>query len=832
MRAGLLALLMLLTAGHAAILRVPGDFPTIQAALDSTISGDTVHVAPGNYFEHLVTPIWSVTMLSDYAWTGDSLDIEHTIIDGSWTGTVLTVNAWWVGHFRLEGFTLQRGMGTPSEKAGGVNFREWANATLRHVVLKEHRCPRWSNKLMDGVYIPGFRGRLVLEDLRFELDTMLTGGEVEPNQVYISGWRSIQARKLRFKQVANPGGLITFSADSVVISDVMIDRHGYQSSPADGVLSCYAEQFLFVDSVNVQNAMFKFTPVNFATGNEGYLHVNHLLLENLDLRLPEWDMYATYGLTLITGGHVLVENWTHRHCTTNVGYCVGFVAGFDGAIRNLLAENLVAGTPLSPQADCEGNCTGGGLFVDGLSLDRVVFRNVTINPFDTYPPAHATRSEPVIYSTVEDFHTADSLFFRNVEVSHVLINDPDDYGLPETDCTASLGRAFSFHTNNLERPITVVMDSCRFVENRQPNTQPERLPQAPMPGGTRMVGSTVWLTGTLTQDSHLILRNTTLLHNDDGGLEAIGFGNLDVDNVVLVDNSRMGVYLSAMDSIRANSLFIAGTNSHLAYLTYPYSVEYPSYQCVARINGHGGTNLENITYDDNHTEFLFWCAREDFQDRTYYQNSLFSNNTFDHFTNPWYDSSLFPPPLFDYCYLPIAQPGIGNMIGQEAHFDLVHGAPFLALDSPCIDAGNPASVCNDAEDPASPGFPLWPSLGSLRNDIGFTGGPHAALLDTNWVGVTPWEPRTTLWTFALGAPWPNPFNPVTQIPVLLARPSLARLTVHNVLGQQVAVLHDGLLPAGRHVFRWDARRQASGLYFLTLTVDLEQTRTRAVTLLR
>jgi hypothetical protein len=376
------------------------------------------------------------------------------------------------------------------------------------------------------------------------------------------------------------------------------------------------------------------------------------------------------------------------------------------------------------------------------------------------------------------------------------------------------------------------MDSCRFVENRQPNTQPERMPQAPNPGGSRMVGSTVRFEGLPLEDTRLIVRNTTLMHNDDGGLEVFGFRNLDVNNVVLVDNSRMGVYLSAMDSIRVNNLFIAETNSYMALLSYPYNYDYPSWQCVAMINGHIGTDIRNATYVNNHTEFLFWCPREDFNLRTYYCNSIISNNTYDFLVNPEYNMNLFPPPLFNYSFLPSSQPGEGNLVGQEAGFDPEHGVPYLASNSPCIDAGDPDPNWNDLEDPSNPGFALWPSQGGLRNDMGFTGGPHAALLDTNWVDVTPWEPRTTPLTFTLGVPWPNPFNPVTQIPVLLSRPSLARLVVHNVLGQQVAVLHDGLLPAGRHVFRWDAHRQASGLYFLTLMVDLEQTRTRAVTLLR
>jgi hypothetical protein len=35
--------------GFSAILRVPSDYPTIQAALDAAVDGDTVLVAPGEF---------------------------------------------------------------------------------------------------------------------------------------------------------------------------------------------------------------------------------------------------------------------------------------------------------------------------------------------------------------------------------------------------------------------------------------------------------------------------------------------------------------------------------------------------------------------------------------------------------------------------------------------------------------------------------------------------------------------------------------------------------------------------------------------------------------
>lgn len=53
---------------------------------------------------------------------------------------------------------------------------------------------------------------------------------------------------------------------------------------------------------------------------------------------------------------------------------------------------------------------------------------------------------------------------------------------------------------------------------------------------------------------------------------------------------------------------------------------------------------------------------------------------------------------------------------------------YLAAGSPGIDAGDPASVYNDPEDPGNPDYALWPAQGSLRNDLGAYGGPGSATL--------------------------------------------------------------------------------------------------------
>ena len=59
---------------------------------------------------------------------------------------------------------------------------------------------------------------------------------------------------------------------------------------------------------------------------------------------------------------------------------------------------------------------------------------------------------------------------------------------------------------------------------------------------------------------------------------------------------------------------------------------------------------------------------------------------------------------------------------------LHEGSFLLSPTSPCIDAGDTASVFNDVQDPVNPGMALLPSRGTLRNDIGASGGLFAKVL--------------------------------------------------------------------------------------------------------
>ena len=73
--------------------------------------------------------------------------------------------------------------------------------------------------------------------------------------------------------------------------------------------------------------------------------------------------------------------------------------------------------------------------------------------------------------------------------------------------------------------------------------------------------------------------------------------------------------------------------------------------------------------------------------------------------------------------------------------------------------------------------------------------------------------------FKLLQNYPNPFNPTTNIRFGLPKESSVRLTVFNILGQEVAVLVNNTLPAGFHKVSFNAANLNTGMYIYKIEAD-------------
>jgi Secretion system C-terminal sorting domain len=86
--------------------------------------------------------------------------------------------------------------------------------------------------------------------------------------------------------------------------------------------------------------------------------------------------------------------------------------------------------------------------------------------------------------------------------------------------------------------------------------------------------------------------------------------------------------------------------------------------------------------------------------------------------------------------------------------------------------------------------------------------------------------------FRIDAAYPNPFNAMTTIRVVLPEAADLKVTVFNVTGQEVAELANGQFSAGQHNFVFDGAGLSSGIYFIHANVAGQLNEIQKVTLMK
>ena len=162
----LVLLLLLPRTASADIINVPGDFSTIQAALDAALDDDEIAVAPGTYFEAINLLGKSLTLRSTDG-------AEVTTIDG--TGTNSSVVKCISGEDRdtvIDGFTVTGGTGT-----------DFGGGTVGGGILISNSDPYVTNcsfvnnhVALGGGGMATVNSKAVVVKCRFRLNTSKSGG--------------------------------------------------------------------------------------------------------------------------------------------------------------------------------------------------------------------------------------------------------------------------------------------------------------------------------------------------------------------------------------------------------------------------------------------------------------------------------------------------------------------------------------------------------------------------------------------------------------------------------------------------------------------------------
>lgn len=193
----------------AVVWRVPGDYSSIQSAIEASDNGDTVLVAPGRYMENVNFLGKDITLTSTDP--NDANVVASTIIDANGTGTVVTLANGETRQAVLTGFTITGGMGTYDPEFPGKLYLGSTNKIyLAGGILCSYTSPSIIGNVIEENHIPAVITPAGGRETDEKIDGF-GGGIVCDNSSAL-----IQGNVIRNNSASIGGGLYTFQGTAQV----------------------------------------------------------------------------------------------------------------------------------------------------------------------------------------------------------------------------------------------------------------------------------------------------------------------------------------------------------------------------------------------------------------------------------------------------------------------------------------------------------------------------------------------------------------------------------------------------------------------------------------
>jgi parallel beta-helix repeat protein len=374
----ILCLLLVLTlASYAAVIHVPADQPTIQAAINAAQNGDTVVVAPGTYFENInfSGKAIRVTSSSGYA---------LTIIDGIFNyQSVVTFDTGEGLHSVLDGFTIQHGSGV--NYGGGVSISN-ASPTVSHNLIKNNSCGPGGGGV--GLYFSS----ALIENNVISSNTLTLSGGNGGGIVVVGGAPQILGNTIENNTapIGSGGGVMLMGESSPTLQNNII--HGNVAAGlhpftfGGGIYIESANNALLVQNLIYNNIAGQGSGIYLSIGsvNTGSILVNNTIVGKSSS--PQGSALYTTGVDHLAQ---LFNNLMIGASGTNAVYCD---PGFDPTPPALTNNDAFSPNGSGFQGTCaaqsgtNGNISANPMFVGAVTIFQLKAGSPAIDAGDNSAP--------------------------------------------------------------------------------------------------------------------------------------------------------------------------------------------------------------------------------------------------------------------------------------------------------------------------------------------------------------------------------------------------------------------------------------------------------------
>lgn len=258
----------------AATIQVPGDQPTIQAAINAAVAGDEVVVAPGTYTENINFQGKAITVRSA---AGPAV----TIIDGQRLGPVVKFATGEGRSSVLRGFTLRNGRvdaSSPDIEGGGIRISQASPQIINNVITANQACAGGG-----GVSVSFGSPLISSNTISGNSQFGCSGGTGGGIQVNGSGSTEIVNNKITGNSFGfgGGGGVALNAAGTAVLSNNLISGNT-SSGEGGGVRISNASSVLIRQNVIVENTATRGSGIAWIvpSGSRGPRLVNNTIAAN------------------------------------------------------------------------------------------------------------------------------------------------------------------------------------------------------------------------------------------------------------------------------------------------------------------------------------------------------------------------------------------------------------------------------------------------------------------------------------------------------------------------------------------------------------------------